>query len=94
LLISGRTSYDGDTAALAAVMAEWVSSRGYWTRVANLRNGSGPVLDGLDVRLVAGETVFQDGDGDTVMGSGDLDWFFMELGRDVNRERRKGEAVN
>jgi VCBS repeat-containing protein len=94
LLISGRTTYDGDTTALNAIMAEWVSSRDYWTRVVNLRNGSGPLLEGLDVRLVAGETVLQDAAADTVMGSGDLDWFFMELGRDVNRERRKGETVN
>jgi Ca2+-binding RTX toxin-like protein len=59
LVIGGRTIYDADRIALAAILAEWSSPRDRPTRERNLRDGSGSAdrLNG-DVFLVAGTTVF------------------------------------
>src|SRR5262249_46645463 len=47
ILIGGRTAFDGNEAALCAVLAEWTSGRDYQARVANLRGlGSGPRANG------------------------------------------------
>ena len=52
VLIAGDTSYDGNQAALFAIMAEWSSNKTYAVRVSNLLNGTGLTggkkLDGND----------------------------------------------
>ncbi len=84
LLIGGGTAYDGDEAALFAVLSEWASPRDYATRIANLSGtGTGPRLNG-NVFLTAdgpAATVLDDGAGDVLAGGPGLDWFFAHLGR-------------
>ena len=56
LLIGGRTTYDNNNAALAAIMAEWTSTRSFTQRRNNLTAGiTDPVL-GL-IQLKTGTTV-------------------------------------
>ena len=55
LLIAGTTAYDGNEAALAAIMAEWTSGRDYATRIANLSGtGSGPRDNGSVFLMASG----------------------------------------
>jgi len=83
ILIGGTTSYDGNQAALIAIMAEWTSSHDYVTRVANLTNtgtGLGSRLNGVNFLLDqgSGQTVFNsDGSKDTETGGLGSDWFFV-----------------
>ena len=67
LLIAGYTSFDANTAALRAILAEWTSHRDYSTRVANLSGaGAGPRLNG-DYFLISTSptgTIFDDADSD------------------------------
>jgi hypothetical protein len=86
LLIAGYTAFDGDYAALCAILAEWNSSRSYATRVANLQGtGSGSTfasrLNGNYFLTASGSgrTVFDDGDADVLTGSAGRDWFFANL---------------
>jgi Ca2+-binding RTX toxin-like protein len=82
LLVAGATAFDGDQAALAAVLAEWNSGRDYATRVANLMGtGSGPRLNGNTFLVADGPTptVIDDGAADVLTGSAGQDWFFAHL---------------
>jgi uncharacterized repeat protein (TIGR01451 family) len=63
ILIGGTTAHDNNDAALSSIMAEWTSSNGFSTRIAN--------LGGL---LNAG-TVQDDGKRDTLDGGSDRDWY-------------------
>jgi Ca2+-binding RTX toxin-like protein len=81
ILIGGTTVYDGNEAALCAIMAEWTSSHDFSTRVANLTDtGSGLMsrLNGAYFLLDSGsgQTVFNDSSSDTLTGSAGSDWFF------------------
>jgi Ca2+-binding RTX toxin-like protein len=87
LLINGRTNYDNNTAALTAILAEWTSARGVLTRVNNINTGAGPVLTGTGIRLVPQQTALHDAEIDLLMGGTDADWFLIDLGRDVSRDR-------
>ena len=81
LLIAGTTAFDGDLAALDAIMAEWTSARSYAERVANLSGtGNGPRANG-DVFLMAsgpGATVFDDGAVNWLQGASGMDWYFAK----------------
>lgn len=94
LLIGGYTSYDDNAAALLAVLTEWKSSRVVATRISNVRNGTGPVLGGSGVFLKPQVTTFDDADVDLFMGGGDSDWFILQSGRDVTKDRGKSERTN
>jgi Ca2+-binding RTX toxin-like protein len=79
LLIAGRTSYDSNSSALSAVMAEWSSARSYETRVNNLRGvGSQPRDNGNSFLTTSGSqaTVFNDDSVDVLAGGSGRDWFF------------------
>ncbi len=92
ILIDGATLYDESDAALLALLTEWTSSRSYAERVANLRAGSGPVLDGTGWMLETDETVFNDNDEDELNGAADQDWFFFAAEEDdVNNIRADEE---
>ena len=89
LLIGGSTSYDLDTAALDAILAEWQSRDPDSLRVSKLRAGVGSG----GYRLVANETVFDDMEHDVFLGGKSLDWFWT--GRmDTVKDFEKGEQVN
>lgn len=75
LLIDGTTAYDENDAALLALLDEWNSDRPFATRVARLRAGV-TVPGGTTARLLAGTTVFDDGDVDRLTGSAGQDWLF------------------
>jgi ELWxxDGT repeat protein/autotransporter-associated beta strand protein len=88
ILVAGTTAYDNSSEALAAVMAEWTSSRNYATRVANLRGGgSGPRANGMFFLKAhgPGATAFDDGAVDRLTGSDGADWFFANLGHNKDR---------
>jgi hypothetical protein len=73
LLIAGRTAYDSDPtlAAWSQIAAEWASSDDFGTRIAILRMGGGvPLLDP--------STVFGNGGGNTLNGTGALAWIFSD----------------
>jgi Ca2+-binding RTX toxin-like protein len=92
LLIAGTTSHDQNARALAAILAEWNSSRDYAARTANIREGNGPVLAGTGIFLQQGLSVKDDGARDELFGSGGKDWFFASLVQD-KLSRSRGEQV-
>jgi len=82
LSIGGFTAFDSDRAALALLMAQWNSGDSYTDRVDHLRNGTGSILGGTGLKLVAtgpDRTVFDDGDKDKLKGDQGRDWFFADL---------------
>jgi autotransporter-associated beta strand protein/parallel beta-helix repeat protein len=82
ILIAGTTAYDGNAAALDAVMAEWTSGRAYGDRIANLQGaGRGVRLNGDVLLTVDGvaASVRDDGAADVLTGSAGRDWFFANL---------------
>lgn len=99
ILIGGFTAFDNKTVspniALRAVLDEWRSDRDYDARVANIRGGTGPWLAENNLSLVAGVTVWEDGDFDRLTGAGGLDWFFAELDEDELSDLHSGrEELN
>ena len=96
ILIAGTTAYDANEAALNAIMAEWTSDDSYATRIANLSGtGTGPRSNGNYFLIASGPnaTVFGNNATDVVNGGAGLDWFFVDLARDILRGVRKGEIV-
>ncbi len=84
VLVSGSTAFDGNEAALAALLAEWTSARDYATRVANITGtGSGARLNGGNFLRVTGDlattTVYDDGAADVMTGTSGQDWYFANL---------------
>jgi hypothetical protein len=102
ILIGGYTSYDSaadenkldNDAALLKLLEEWNSGRLYDERVANLRNGSGPILAGSGLSLRKGTTVFDDSDIDQLTGSPGSDWFLFDPSKDILTDRIDGELTN
>jgi Ca2+-binding RTX toxin-like protein len=102
ILIGGFTAYDSgadddklaNDLALLRLLEEWSSGRSYAERVANLRDGSGPLLGGTGLRLQKGTTVFDDPDGDAMTSSSGVDWFFSDPVRDKLSGRKGGEQTD
>ncbi len=94
LLIAGTTAYDANSAALAAILAEWSSSRTFATRVKNVRTGVGSVLQGTGIMLVPGKGVIDDASVDTLIGNGDFDWFILDSKKDKMKDFIRGEQFN
>jgi Ca2+-binding RTX toxin-like protein len=85
LLVSGTTSYDGNRDALVAIHSEWISTRTFALRTANIwGNGTGTRNNG-DFQLNSNpsdsitDTVFADSDVDSLTGGLNQDWFFASL---------------
>lgn len=86
VLIGGYTSYDSgadddklaNDLKLLKLRAEWNSDRSYADRVANLENGTGPVLGGSGLSLQQGTTVLNDLAADNLIGGAGLEWFFVD----------------
>jgi hypothetical protein len=89
LLIAGRTSFDDDVKALAAIQAEWLSADSYQTRIGKLRAGVGP---DQAYRLAAG-TVFADSVKNMLTGGAGQDWFFAG-NLDFIAKKQAGERMN
>jgi hypothetical protein len=89
LLIGGTTAYDGNDAALQAILAEWSSNRSLSARIAKLTSGDG--LNGAFV-LVPAMTVFDDNAVDHLVGGLLDDWFF-EFPRDRILGRQARDRV-
>jgi autotransporter-associated beta strand protein len=103
LVIAGTTTYENQDTALLAILAEWISSRNYQTRVENLRGtGSGANfanrLNG-DYFLKADgpfRMVFDDGAIDVLSGTSGRDWFFANTdgaNRDLALDRAANEFI-
>src|SRR5262249_41163018 len=87
IMIGGSTAYDGNLAALRFIRAEWKSSHGYETRIANL---SGTGTTGLNGPAGAqatgpGAPVFADNSRDELYGGSGNDWFFLDTGSNFDR---------
>jgi hypothetical protein len=81
LLIGGTTSYDGNTAALQAILAEWGrTDAGYAARVAHLNGSQAGGLNGSF--YLNAFTVADDGVSDQLKGLDGTDWFFANLATD------------
>ena len=78
ILIGGTNDYDGNLAALNAVMAEWGrTDADYATRVKHL---SGTLGGGLNSSLLlTASTVHDDAASDQLTGGAGMDWFFALL---------------
>ncbi len=77
LLVGGSTVHDAHLAALLAITDEWsLRELSYQERIDHLRGVTEGGASGL-VFLTA-ETVLDDGAGDWIEGSDDLDWFLVD----------------
>jgi hypothetical protein len=92
IVIGSFTVYDDDRAALEAILDEWNSGADYLVRIAKLRAGTGPVLNGI--RLLAGVTVQDDNVRDTIWGNSALDWFFADLSGDADDDQVEDDRIN
>ena len=78
ILISGTTDHDANVTALAAILAEWTSTRSASARVANISGtGTGDRLNGS--YFLTDAKVHDDGVRDLLTGSSGFDWFFANL---------------
>ncbi len=102
IIIGGRTAYDRNDVALAAIMAEWTSDRDYATRVENLRgigtgtrsNGSYFLIAQNSAELDLAATVFDDDARDVLTGGNGLDWFFANCYHDDEGRRDRITDLN
>jgi Ca2+-binding RTX toxin-like protein len=98
ILVAGRTSWDGNTVALEAIMAEWMSGRTYTQRVNNLINGSGSATRANGSYFVTPDvTAFDDGAIDSLSGDGGQDWIICNVDvpfKDVITSLQKNEVVS
>ncbi|MEY2613619.1 MAG: Bifunctional hemolysin/adenylate cyclase precursor, partial [Planctomycetota bacterium] len=103
LIVSGTTSYDTNRTALLGIVAEWISTRTFAVRTANIwGNGSGTRNNGIyflnsDPSDAITDTVFADADLDSLMGGLNQDWFFSSasesldfVGTGATPDRRNG----
>lgn len=90
ILISGSTQYDTDRSALFSIYSEWISTRTFAQRTANIwGNGTGTRNNGtkyFNSNATDGitDTVFADEDIDTLTGGLNQDWFFASLADTVD----------
>jgi hypothetical protein len=84
ILIGGTTDYDGNPAALAALLAEWTSSNDYATRMAHLTGMMSGGLNGgyllkASTTHSSTDTVHDNGLADKLYGATGMDWFFKGM---------------
>jgi Ca2+-binding RTX toxin-like protein len=92
LLIGGITDYDGDLAALTALMAEWISRDNYATRINLIQNGGG--VNGL--YQLNSMTVHDDAAVDVLFGESGRDWFLYAAGGlfpDLLQDKKSNEIA-
>jgi hypothetical protein len=98
VLISGASSYDADTLAnrqaLSDLLTELASGHRYNDKLARLTSSSGVGSSGA--KLVVNETVFDDGDADTITGGAAQDFYAANTDNnviDVLVKKAKNETV-
>lgn len=89
ILIGGTTDYDGNAAALVAILSEWISARSYDVRIASIRGGGGST-GGFALNS---DTVHDDGAAETLSGNAHQDWFFAGIG-DLVTDKAAKERVD
>jgi Ca2+-binding RTX toxin-like protein len=102
ILMGGLTAYDSgpdddklaNDLSLLRLLGEWNSDRPYAERVANLREGLGPLLSGTGLGLRKGTTVSDDAEDDVLTGSAGVDWFFFDPFQDKLSSSTGGEETN
>jgi len=94
LLIAGTTIYDGNNAALLALLAEWIANRAYAIRVGYVRTGTGPILTGTGFMFTPGVTTADDGDADVLTGNLANDWFIADAGDTTTDQKLPLEFLN
>lgn len=73
--------------------SEWLSTRPFAARVANLGDtGTGPRFNG-DHFLLSGSTVLNDASVDFLFGDADLDWFLYDFSTDLTFDLNGGEVT-
>ena len=85
ILIGGKTTFSDppgggavNRQALLAILSEWNSGRSSAARRANLRDGSGSANRlNANYFLQLGNTVFNDGRNDSLLGDPRRDWYFL-----------------
>jgi Ca2+-binding RTX toxin-like protein len=104
ILIAGYTAFDAMDPALAAVMAEWTSSRSYAERVKNLRGeqvgreaafserANAEVFLAVDGTHSRVTTLYDDDAADVLTGSAGQDWFLFNI--DGESGTRKDEVTD
>ena len=91
ILIGGTTAYDGNAAALAALLAEWSRTDiDYSTRIADLTGSSSGGLNGA--YLLNTSTVHADGMVNNLYGGAGMDWYFAGMA-DLLFNHTSGEVV-
>ncbi len=78
ILLGGSSAFDHDATVLKSLLQEWNTSRSYLQRVNNLRGTElyGTPLNGKNyLRNSPTDTIFDDGELDTMLGGGGRDWF-------------------
>jgi Ca2+-binding RTX toxin-like protein len=92
ILVGGSTSYDANTAALAAIMAEWKrTDLAYQQRIDHIRGITAGGLNGTFNLKAA--TVVDDNTPDTLTGGLGQDWFWARVGQDTF-DQAAGEVLN
>ena len=78
ILIAGTSLYDGNVAAILAIMKEWTrTDANFETRVSHLTQGGGfNQIDNNTSILLNANTTFDDNAEDVLTGSLGNDWFF------------------
>ncbi len=78
ILLGGSSAFDHDATVLKSLLQEWNTSRSYLQRVNNLRGTEiyGTPVNGKNyLRNTPTDTIFDDGELDTMLGGGSRDWF-------------------
>lgn len=97
LLVASFVSFETQRDALLAIYNEWISTRTFAQRTANIwGNGTGPRSNGnsflnSDPSDAITDSVFADGDIDSLTGGSGQDWFFADL-NDINDFSGTGTA--
>ncbi len=84
----------------SSIRAEWTSERDYEQRIQNLRDGSGPILAGSEIRLVGSgpqATALDDDAADKLKGGSGNDWYFAQLAGEDDDDRvwmKDGELLD
>jgi hypothetical protein len=91
ILVGGTTAFDNNSAALAAILAEWSRTDiDYVTRIAHLTGGLGGGLNGNE--FLNANTVSTNNLADSLYGGAGMDWFFAGM-LDVITNNASGEMV-